>query len=630
MNRNTTISDKLDSLPRSPGVYLFKDRNGKVIYVGKGKVLRNRVRSYFTKGEDGRYQYQRLVRAIRDLEVIVTGTEMEALVLEDNLVKKYVPRYNVQLRDDKSYPYLKVTDELFPRVFLTRKTPKDGSKYYGPYTDVKNLRHFLRTFKGVLKIRHCNRSITPEIIASRKYRPCLNFHIGRCAGACSGKITSEDYRRNVQYLVNLMHGRDKDLVKYLVNLMHGRDKDLVNSLQTEMKTAAQEQRFEEAAQIRDRLQQVENFGRQTTLGGMASFNHGNRDVIALAVEDDDGCAALFQIRAGRVLGRSHFYLNSVFEKPAVDVLQAFLREYYSRTESIPDQIYLPFEIEDTPLLAKWLSDRRGGRVRIEIPKIGEKARLVRLVAQNAELLLGELKLQKTKKDFIHHALKALQRDLRLNKPPRLIEAFDISNIQGRDAVASLVCFKDAKPYKKEYRRFKIRTVQGADDFAMMGEAVSRRYKRILDEKKPLPDLVLIDGGKGQLNRAISVLKELGVENLPVIGLAKKLEEVFLPGLPDPQSIPKSSSGLKLLIQIRDEAHRFAVNYHRTLRKKRTLSGELDRIPGIGPARKNALLRHFGSLKKLKEASTEQISEVPDISLKLARSITNHLHNKKPE
>ncbi|TKJ40731.1 excinuclease ABC subunit C [candidate division LCP-89 bacterium B3_LCP] len=608
------ISTKLKNLPKLPGVYLFRDRSGKVIYVGKAKVLRNRVRSYFNKGDDGRYQYNRLVKAIADLEVIVTDTEIEALILEANLIKKNIPRYNVQLRDDKSYPYLKVTDELFPRVFLTRKTPRDGSKYYGPYTDVKALRQFLRTFKGVLKIRNCNRKITPELIASQKYQPCLNFHINRCASACSDGIASDKYQLNVQHLVNLIYGRDKDLIR---------------ELKAQMAEAAEGKHYEEAAQIRDRILQVENFGRLTTMGGIIAADLRDKDVIALALEDEDGCAALFQIRSGRIVGRSHFYLTSVFEKTPSDVLQAFLREYYNRTESLPDAAFLPFEIVDRNLISQWLSERKGRKVHLEVPKVGEKARLVRLVSQNAQLLLGELKIQKSKKDFIHHALKALQRDLHLNKPPRLIEAFDISNIQGRDAVGSMVCFKDAKPYKKEYRRFKIRTVKGADDFAMMGEVVRRRYRRLKNEDLPLPDLVLIDGGKGQLNRAVQVLCDLGVSNIPVIGLAKKLEEVFLHGYSDPQNIPKNSSGLKLICQIRDEAHRFAVDYHRTLRNKRTLTGELDAIPGVGEKRKKALLRHFGSLKKLKSADTQAITEVSGINPKLAQSIHNHLQ-KKPE
>ena len=609
---NQVLAEKLEYLPKSPGVYLFKDRTGRVIYVGKAKVLRNRVRSYFNKGEDGRYQYHRLVNAIADLEIIVTDSEIEALILESNLIKKNVPYYNVRLRDDKSYPYLKVTKGLFPRVFLTRKTPKDGSKYYGPYTDVKELRRFLRTFKGVLKIRHCNRTITPELIESKKYRPCLNYHIGRCAGACSGQISPDDYRRNVRHLINLIHGRDAELVTYL---------------KTEMLEASRQQRFEEAAQWRDRLRQVENFGRQSAVSGLESPLLGDRDVIALACEDEDGCAALFQIRSGRIVGRSHFYLSSVFEKPPAEVLEAFLKDYYNRTESIPEEIFLPLEIDDTPVLTQWLTRRRGRRVRLEVPKIGDKARLVRLVTRNAELLLADLKLQKSKREFIHHALKALQRDLRLPKPPRRIEAFDVSNIQGRDAVASMVCFKDAKPLKSEYRRFRIRTVEGADDFAMMGEAVERRYKRISAEKKPLPDLVLIDGGKGQLNRAVKILNELGLDKIPAIGLAKKLEEVFLPGYPEPQNIPKNSSGLKLLCHIRDEAHRFAIDYHRNLRKKRTLAGELDAIPGVGEVRKKALLRHFGSLKRLREADAQAISAVPGISEKLAGRIHDNLHSK---
>lgn len=604
------LAEKLDNLPKSPGVYLFKDPRGKVIYIGKAKVLRNRVRSYFNKGEDGRYQYQRLVNSIADLEVIITGSEIEALVLEANLVKKNTPRYNVQLRDDKSYPYLRITNETFPRVFLVRKTPRDGSKYYGPYTDVKPMRRFLRTFKGVLKIRNCNRVITAELIDSRKYRPCLNYHIGRCAGACSGKISSEAYKRNVRLLVNLINGRDTELVAYL---------------QGEMSNASEEQRYEEAAQWRDRLQQVENLRQQSAVRGLESVDLTDRDVISLATEDDDGCAVVFQIRAGRIIGRSHFYLSHIFEKTQPEVLEAFLKEYYQRTESIPEEIFLPCEVEDVEVIARWIGGKRQKRVALETPKIGDKARLVRLVTQNAELLLGELKLQKSKKDFIHHALKSLQRDLLLQKPPRIIEAFDISNLQGGDAVASMVCFKDAKPARSEYRRFKIKTVGGADDFAMMGEVIRRRYQRSLKEQQPLPDLILVDGGKGQLNREISILSDLGLKNIPAIGLAKKLEEVFLPGHSDPQNIPKNSSSLKLLCQVRDEAHRFAVTYHRNLRKKRMTVSELDSIPGVGANRKKTLMKRFGSVKNLKVAEQSDIAATPGISASLAKDIYERLH-----
>ncbi len=602
------LRTKLENLPKSPGVYLFKDGSGKIIYIGKAKVVRNRVRSYFQKGEDGRYQYSRLVKSIADLEIIVTDTELEALLLESNLIKKNVPRYNVNLRDDKSFPYLRVTNELYPRIFLTRKTPRDGSKYYGPYTDVKALKELIRTFKAVIRIRNCNRAITPEEAAKKRYRPCLNYHIGRCAGACAGLITVEEYAENVRQFVNLIQGKDKEIAAYL---------------QQKMQQAADELRFEEAAQWRDRLRRLEAFGARQKV---ESVDPLDRDVIALATEDDDGCAALFQIRSGRIVGRSHFYLNRIFEKKPEEILEAFLKEYYTLTESIPEEIFLPHEVESMEVIGQWLSSRRGARVHLEIPRIGEKARLVRLAAQNAELLLGELKLQKSKKDFIHHSLKSLQRDLHLPRVPKRIEAFDVSNIQGRDAVASMVCFLNARPAKAEYRRFRIKTVAGSDDFAMIGEAVRRRYRRALAEKHPLPDFILIDGGKGQLNRAVQVLKELGLERIPAAGLAKKLEEVFLPGFSDPQNIPRNSSALKLLCQVRDEAHRFAVEYHRKLRRKRTLSGELDGIPGVGEARRKALLKQFGSLKALKEASETQIASTPGIPAALARRIWQHLHN----
>jgi len=603
------LSDKLAALPKSPGVYLFKDATAKVIYVGKAKVLKNRVRSYFTKGDDGRYQYARLVRAIADLEVIVTDSELEALILESNLVKKHLPRYNVNLKDDKRFPYLKVTRELYPRIFLTRKTPADGSKYYGPYTDVRTLRELLRSFKAVVKIRNCDRAITPEEAAKhpKKYRPCLNYHIGRCAGACAGLITTEDYAVNLRHFLDLVQGRDAELLEYM---------------RAQMEKASGELRFEDAALWRDRIRRVEAFGERQKV---EVSDPVDRDVVALATEDEDGCAALFQVRSGRLVGRSHFYLNHVFEKTPTEVLESFLKEYYAVTEALPDEIFLPFEIEDGEVLSEWLSRRKGKRVRLEVPKIGDKAKLVRMTQQNAILLLGELKLQKTKKEFVHHALKSLQRDLSLPQPPKRIECFDVSNLHGRDAVASLVCFQDAKPAKSQYRRFKIRTVEGSDDFAMMGEAILRHYRRVQKENGPLPDLILVDGGKGQLNRAVQVLKDLGLEKIPVAGLAKKLEEVFLPGFSQPQDIPRNSSALKLLCQVRDEAHRFAVTYHRQLHKKSTLFTELDAIPGIGQARKQTLLKHFGSLKSLKEAQVDDLALAPGIPRRLAKQVYLHFH-----
>jgi excinuclease ABC subunit C len=470
---------------------------------------------------------------------------------------------------------------------------------------VRTLKELLRAFMAVIKVRNCDRAVTPEEAARKKYRPCLNYFIGRCAGACAGLISPEDYAANVRRFLDLVHGKDEEVIAYL---------------RSEMEKASAEQRFEDAASWRDRLLKIEHFGWHQSV---ESADPIDRDVIAISQEDDDACAALFQVRRGRIIGRSHFYLKNVIEKPENEILEAFLQEYYSLTDSVPEEIFLPCELEDAGLLEEWLSQKRGRRVHLELPKIGEKARLVRLVQRNAELLLGELKLQKSKKEFVAHSLKSLQRDLGLPKLPRRIECFDVSNLQGTDPVASLVCFQDAKPLKSQYRRFKIKTIVGADDFAMMGEAIRRHYARVLRDKLSWPDLVLVDGGKGQLNRAVEVLRDLGLE-LPVAGLAKRLEEVFLPGISDPQNIPRNSSALKLLAQVRDEAHRFAVTYHRLLRRKRTLAGELDAIPGVGESRKKALLRHFGSLKNVKAATPEAIAAVEGISEKLAEEICRRL------
>jgi len=609
---NKTLPQKLDSLTTQPGVYLFKDANDKVLYVGKAKNLRKRVRSYF---QESRYlgpKTQVMVDKITDLEFIIVDNEVEALMLESNLVKQHKPRYNINLRDDKSFPYIRVTREPIPRVFVTRKIIRDGSKYFGPYTDVKQLRHIMKNVRKIFPIRSCKYELNQEVIAKKKVKVCLDYHIKRCQGPCEGLVSIMEYQ---------------EMISQVEKFLKGKTSDLLQELGSKMEQAASDLNFESAARLRDQIQLIENY--YFKVQKVVLVDAVDRDVVALAVEEEDACSVVFKIRDGKVVGRQHFYLQGVEEKSDQEVLSRFLQHYYLEADYYPNEIFLPQEPLEAVLLQTWLSEQAKQKVEFHIPQIGEKKKLINLCQKNARYLLDELLLQKAiHKDHIAYNVKMLQKNLKLSKPPKIIEAFDISNLQGSDAVASMVYFDNGKPRKSEYRHFKIRQKQTPDDFAMMREVVQRRYKRLLEEKKALPDLILIDGGKGQLSSALQVLQELGIKEQAIIGLAKRLEDVYLPGLSDPQNIPKNSQGLKLLQQIRDESHRFAITYHRLLRKKRTLTSPLDEIPGIGPKRKAHLLRKFGSLRKIAEASKEELSEKGGLPENLAEKVWEALGKKR--
>lgn len=591
--RPNTVEEKLSNLPTQPGVYLYRDGEGKVIYVGKAKNLRSRVRSYFQDSRKLAPRTQRLVQQIRDLDTILVDSEVEALILEANLIKEHRPRYNVFLKDDKSYPYIRITNEPFPQVFVTRTIVQDGSKYLGPYTDVKHLRHIMKSVRKIFPIRSCKYFLNEEVIAARKVKLCLDYHIKRCQGPCEGLVSQEDYNR---------------MIRQVEQFLKGKTRDLTGELETRMQQEAEKMNFEEAARIRDQIKMISEYRFLAQKVVLGDFE--DRDVVALAHEDEDACAVVFKIRDGKVVGRQHFYLDGVEEQENADILQDFLQQYYLGSDYYPPQILLPFPLaEDTEVLEKWLTDAAERKVELIVPQIGEKKKLVNLCQKNARFLLDDLQLQKMQqKDHIPFNVRELQKNLNMESPPRRIEGFDISNIQGKDAVASMVCFVDGRPKKSEYRIFKIRSKSTPDDFIMMHEVVSRRYKRCLAENIPLPDLILIDGGKGQLSSALQALQELGIQEQPIIGLAKRLEEVFLPGSSDPMNIPKRSAGLKLLQQVRDEAHRFAIGHFRKQHKKSILKSPLDDVPGIGPARKAHLLKTFGSLKKIKEATVEELQE----------------------
>ena len=605
----TDLKEKLQNIPRSPGVYLFKDKNKKVIYVGKAVVLRNRVRSYFQGGKIDDPKSKRLKSRIRDLEIIVTDSEIEALILEANLIKEYKPRYNVNLKDDKSFPYIRVTNEKFPRIFPTRKIIKDGSKYFGPYTDVGSMRSLLKTIKRIFPIRSCNLNLTEENIKAGKFKVCLNYHIKKCMGPCEGFIDENEYGQIVKNIIDFINGRDRIVVEELIE---------------KMERHAELMQFERAARIRDQIQAIKDFQYKQKV---ITPDEIDRDLFVAYAEDNDACGVVFKVRQGRVIGRQHFYLDGVEGETLDRVLSHLLIRFYMHADFVPNEIYLPIPLEDGANIEKWLSGRLNSKVQLVFPQRGEKAKLLKMAFQNAKLLLQELKLQKMKdKNYIPHSVKALQRDLRLTNPPKRIEAFDISNIHGTDATASLVTFVNGQPHKSDYRRFKIRTKSTPDDFAMMAEAIERRYTRQLKENQPLPDLILVDGGKGQLSSATEVLAKLNLQDQPVIALAKRLDEVFIPGVSEAQNIPKTSSGLRLLQQIRDEAHRFAIEYHRKLRGKRSVYSELNEINGIGDQRKKRLIRHFGSIKNLKTASLEDIRTVQGLPENLAEKIWQHFHS----
>jgi excinuclease ABC subunit C len=602
-----TIEDKLKNLPAKPGCYLFKDKNKKILYVGKAGVLRNRVRSYFQSGPI-HPKIDALVKRIADIEYIVTDSEVEALILENNLIKKHKPRYNVNLRDDKTYPYIRITNEDFPQVFVTRKVIRDGSHYFGPYTDVKNVRYTLKTLQQIFTIRSCKYNLTPEVIEKKKVQLCLDYYIHKCKGPCQALQSKEDYQIEIDRVNRFLKGKTDDLVKEIRN---------------EMNSCSERMEFEEAARFRDKLNALENYRNAQKV---VYHDAVDRDILAVAKEDDDACAALFKVRESKITGRIHYYMAQVEWQTLPEIITTFIEQYYFKSDEIPQEVYIQEEIGNEKTVVSWLSERLGKKVNILVPQQGEKKKLVDLAQKNAKYLLEELKLQKLKsKDYVPHVVKALQRDLRLKKEPRYIECFDISNIQGTDPVASMVCFIDGRPKKTEYRRFKIQTKDTPDDFAMMREVVKRRYLRLLKENKKLPDLIMIDGGKGQLSSALGVLNDLGIQNQQIIGLAKRLEEVFFPGISDAQMLPHTSSSLRLMQQIRDEAHRFAITFHRERRKKRTIASELDRIEGIGPQRRKQLLKTFGSIKNIKELSVNELVEKGKIPTNTAQNIFNYFH-----
>ncbi|MHB1242610.1 MAG: excinuclease ABC subunit UvrC [Gaiellaceae bacterium] len=608
------LEEKLKRLPAKPGVYLFRDGKGDVLYVGKAKSLRPRVRSYFQAGRgDNRAQVPQLVSRIADLEVIQTSTEVEALHLEQNLVKRHRPPFNVRLRDDKSFPYIAVTvEDDYPRVMFTRERHRRGVQYFGPYANAKKVRETLDVLNRVFQFRPCE---GPKP-GRHSGIPCLDFHIERCHAPCVGYISKEDYRAIVDGVIDFLSGDTKTIVR---------------ALQRQMREAAADERFEDAARYRNRLFAIENLAERQ---GADRRETGSVDVIGIAAAGERAAVQVFPLRGGKMIDRHGFHLENVEGQDVTTILEAFCLEYYGTAPSIPPQLVVPPDATGLEPLAQFLTELRGSRVEVRAPARGEKRRLADLAAQNARLALdSESVVAEQKRLRRVHALEELREALNLESLPLRIECYDISNIQGQEIVGSMVVFQDAVAKKAHYRKFAVRGLEGQDDFAAMAEVVSRRFARLrtgtedeYDEGfATAPNLVVIDGGKGQLSAALAAMQAYELPRVAVISLAKRVEEVFVPGRADPILLDRHSAGLQLLQRVRDEAHRFALGFHRQRRSARARESLFDTLEGVGPARRRALLRHFGSTEGVLAASMEELEGVPGVPAKTARSIYAQLH-----
>lgn len=593
------VAAKLPHLPESPGVYLWKDASGTVLYVGKAKRLRSRVRSYFGSDHWESVKTQALVRLIAELDTIVVPTEAHALILEANLIKEYRPRFNISLRDDKSYPYVKVTTpEPFPRVLVTRRLEDDGARYFGPYTDVGQMRRALNVVKRIFTVRSCHYDLPSDA----PDRPCLDHHIGKCKAPCVGLQSQADYRA---------------MIDEVVLFLDGRTDEVVSRVRQRMQEASAQLNFERAGELRDALRHLERMEEPTVV---VQVEGGDRDVVGYARDGDDACVVVLRIRGGKLLARDQRFMENLEGEADSAVLAAALSGAYRLSEARAPELYVPFDFEDREALAESL-----GGTRVHVPQRGPKRELVTLAEQNARHLLEEFKLASSEaEERAASPVYELQRELGLQRLPRSLVCFDISTAQGTDTVGSCVWFENGRPRRGEYRKFRVKTVEGTDDFASMREVVGRYVRRRVEEGKALPDLVVIDGGKGQLGVAVEVLAEAGLTDVSVVSLAKREEEVFVPGRSEPLRLPRRSPALRTLQQARDEAHRFAVTYNRARRSMRTLTSELLRIPGVGPTKRRSLLHKFGSLQGVKDASVEDIAALPGFSPATARKILQAL------
>ncbi len=615
---------QLKILPDKPGVYIMKNSLGEVLYVGKAKVLKNRVRQYFQSSKNHSEKVKVMVSHVAEFEYIVTDSEMEALILECNLIKKYKPKYNILLKDDKHYPFIKITtNEEFPRVFVTRSMAKDGNRYFGPYTDVSAVYETIELIQKIFPIRNCKLTIKEDGV---KYRPCLNYQIKLCTGPCAGYISKEDYKK---------------LIGDIIDLLNGKNNKIVQELKNEMNTAAEELKFEKAASARDKMLAVEKIAEKQKIF-LGHFE--NEDFINMYGDEKDTCMQIFFFREGKLIGREHFMLEDTAGFKNSEVVSQFIKSFYGGTAHIPKSVYVP-EIEDGELLEEWLCIKRGSKVELKIPQKGEKKRLLDMVEKNAKLTLEQFKFKILRDKEIHKiALTELADLLNLDYIPHRIESYDISNIQGMDSVGSMIVFEDGRAKNSDYRRFKINSVKGANDYESMKEILTRRFHRGLSEVKSIqerniklseakfhifPEIIMMDGGKGQVNIALEVLKDLNI-NIPVCGMVKddnhKTRGLIFNN--EELIIPLSSNVMQLITRMQDEVHRFAITYHRTLRDKRILHSILDDIPNIGDKRRKELLKKFKGIENIKNATYEELIETPSIDKKAAISILEFFKSQK--
>jgi excinuclease ABC subunit C len=599
------IETYLRSLPTKPGIYLFKDSNETVIYVGKASNLRNRVKSYFQQASNFPDKTQQLISKVDKIEFVVTESDVAALILECQQIKKYRPRYNVLLKDDKSFPYIKIdVKNEWPTINITRRRYDDGAKYIGRIPSAASARQTYELIKKLFPLRSCSRVITGKDI-----RPCLKYHIRRCYGPCIGAISKEEYR---------------DIVKQAITFLEGKENYVLRELKRKMNVASENMEFEKAAQIRDQIQAINDVIESHKI----PFNiKGEHDIVALARDYDLACLRMFSVKDGKLINDKQYIMEGTHNEENSQIMESFVKQYYSAAVDMPGVIVLQFPVIEPDLITRWLQEKRGAHVELRVPSKGTLLRLVEMVAENARQELAMYQVRQTARPEILTVLSKLKDRLNFPKIPHRIEAYDISNIQGTTAVGSMVVFENASPRPAHYRRFKIKSVQNIDDYAMMREVIQRRFRGYVDSQENwtvAPDLVLVDGGKGQLNAAVKGMDEMGVTNIPVISLAKENEDIYLTGSTEPIRIDKSSPELHLLQRIRDEAHRFAVTYHRKLRSKRGKESALDTIPGIGPARKKALIKKFGSVRNIRDATIEQLSSVEGITAGLAKRILESL------
>ncbi len=593
LEQQAYILEKVSHLPTTPGVYLWRDKYQRIIYVGKAINLRNRVRSYVQQDVNRSVKVTAMMRRAWDVETIQTKTEMEALILEATLIKEHHPKYNIMLRDDKTYPYVKVTvQEEYPRLFMTRRLERDGAKYFGPFTDVTAVHHVLRILRSYYPLRTC-KSMKVE-------RPCLQYHMHYCEGPCMNYVTVESYRKYIDDIVALFEGKQVQVIQEITSKMEQASEDL---------------EFELAAKYRDDLlsiQKVQEKQRMVT-------QRGDMDVLGMAIDGPMACIQLFFIRSGRLLGRENYFVQHEGDSPEL-VMTEFIKQYYGGSTFIPKELLLPMDSVDRELFSEWFTSMKGQQVDVSVPQRGYKKDLIKMAEENAQNFLAERRRQwQYTIDKAGGAVKKLAEVLDLPRLPERMECYDISHMQGAETVASMVVFEGGKPAKREYRRFKLKTVQGKpDDFASMAEIMERRYGN--EKDWPMPDLIIIDGGKGQLNAALPVIRAMGVTDVPVISLAKRIEEVFVEGESESIILEHHTPELQLLQQIRDEAHRFAITYHRRLRGKRNLESVLDHIEGIGPKRRKALYKHFGNLDAMRVAELEELESVEGMNKKAALAV----------